>query len=64
MSMPDVTIGVDPIANLLGFATLVLTLLAQRRNQEIDPPKKIPAPLSFRNHRVPVWLPVHPGGFD
>jgi hypothetical protein len=33
--MPDVTIGVDPIANLLGLASLLLMLLEQRRSKSL-----------------------------
>jgi hypothetical protein len=33
--MPDLTIGVDPIADLLAFASLLLTLLAQQRSKNL-----------------------------
>jgi hypothetical protein len=38
--MPDVTIGVDPIASLLGLASLLLMLLEQCRNKSLGPHSK------------------------
>jgi hypothetical protein len=33
--MPDPSIGVDPIADLLALASLLLTLLMQRKNDAL-----------------------------
>jgi hypothetical protein len=38
--MHGVTVGVDPIADLLALASLVLTVLLQRQSQSVQDPFK------------------------